>query len=127
MKVIKTVNLKGTERQVNCPNNGFISLRILLESDGVGFSMTETHIPKGEEQFWHYKNHFEACYCISGWGVLKNKNTNEEFDITKGIIYVLDKNDPHTFQAVENTVLVCVFNPPLKGKEVHGKDGSYNV
>lgn len=127
MKIVKSKDLLNTERQVNCPKGGFTSLRILLEKDGMGFSLTETHIPKGEEQHWHYKNHFEACYCVAGFGILTNKKTGEEFDISKGTTYILDNHDDHTFEAIDNVVLVCVFNPPLKGNEVHREDGSYGI
>lgn len=127
MKVIKSKNLRNTDRQVNCPKGGFVSLRILLEKDGMGFTMTETHVPKGEAQHWHYKNHLEACYCVSGYGILTNKKTGEEHDISNGTIYVLDKHDDHTFEAIDDVVLICVFNPPLKGNEVHKKDGSYGI
>jgi L-ectoine synthase len=42
-------------------------------------------------------------------------------------IYALDKNDRHQFEAVEDTILLSIFNPPVKGSEVHKKDGSYEV
>ena len=38
---------------------------------------------------------------------------------------MLDKNDAHYFEAFEEVTLICVFNPPLTGKEVHQEDGSY--
>jgi ParB-like chromosome segregation protein Spo0J len=40
---------------------------------------------------------------------------------------VLDKNDPHWFEAHQQTVLICVFNPPLSGQETHQEDGSYSL
>jgi ParB-like chromosome segregation protein Spo0J/quercetin dioxygenase-like cupin family protein len=124
MKVIKTKELES-ERIVNCPKGGFISNRILLESDGMGYTMTKTVIPVNGKQFWHYKNHLESCYCISGKATLTNALTNEEFHIEADTTYVLDKNDPHYFEAHEETILICVFNPPLNGREVHNDDGSY--
>jgi L-ectoine synthase len=42
-------------------------------------------------------------------------------------MYVLDKNDRHTFQAIEETVLISIFNPPVTGAEVHDQDGSYQL
>ena len=112
-------------RVVSCPKGGFISNRYLLESDNMGFTMTRTVIPVNGVQTWHYKNHLEACMCISGKGILTNCETGEKHDITNGTMYALDKNDKHTFEALEPTVLICVFNPPLTGKEVHKKDHSY--
>lgn len=125
MKVISKEELKGTEREVECPKGSFVSLRYLLEQDKMGYTLTHTNIPKGGPHRWHYKSHLETCLCISGQGVLKNLDTGEVFSIKPGVAYVLDKNDPHTFQALEDTVLICIFNPPLKGRETHKEDGSY--
>jgi ParB-like chromosome segregation protein Spo0J len=125
MKVINTKDL-SSDRVVKCPRGGFISNRILLLSDNMGYSMTKTVIEPNGPQFWHYKNHLESCYCVSGKGVLKNKTTGEEFEITPDVTYVLDKNDPHEFTAIETVTLICVFNPPLVGRETHREDGSYD-
>lgn len=127
MKIVKISEIKDTDREVHCPNGGFISNRILLESDNMGFSMTKTVIPVGERQFWHYKNHLESCYCVSGRGELTNQKTGEKHIIEPDTTYVLDENDPHYFQAFEEVVLICAFNPPLKNGEVHDKDGSYPI
>lgn len=124
MKII-ALNGLPTERIVNCPSGGFISKRLLLESDGMGYTVTETTIPPMGPQFWHYKNHLETCLCISGTGILTCVSSGEKFSISPGIAYVLDRNDPHTFEAIEEVKLVCVFNPPLMGRETHQKDGSY--
>lgn len=125
MKVVKTNDLIGSNRDIRCPNGGFRSLRILLEKDKMGYSLTETHIPKGEPQFWHYKNHFESCFCVKGYGKLVNLDSGEEYSVYPGVVYILDRHDRHTFQAIDDVILICVFNPPLKGQEVHRKDGSY--
>lgn len=127
MKVIRLNEIIGSERQVKCPNGGFISNRFLLESDGMGYSITKTIVPRGEPQHWHYKHHFESCYCIKGKGILTNLETGKSFIIQPDTVYVLDKNDDHTFEAIETTELICVFNPPLMGREVHQEDGSYVV
>lgn len=125
MKVLKTETLLATDRHVNCPKGGFRSLRVLLEKDGMGYTVTETTIPPLVPSVWHYKKHKETCYCVRGKAVLTNLETEEQFIIEPGTVYILDKNDRHAFLALEETVLVCVFNPPLKGKEVHREDGSY--
>lgn len=125
MKVINVKDLAGTSRDVHCPKGGFRSLRILLEQDGMGYTLTRTFIPKGEPQRWHYKNHLETCFCIQGCGILTDESSGKQYRIEPGTAYVLDKNDAHTFQALEDTMLICVFNPPLKGRETHREDGSY--
>jgi quercetin dioxygenase-like cupin family protein len=127
MKVLRVEDIKSTEREVKCPNGGFTSNRILLKSDGMGFGMTKTVIPPNGKQHWHYKNHLESCYCVSGYGILTDIKTGEEHEIVPDTTYVLDKNDDHYFEAIEEVVLICAFNPPLKGDEVHQADGSYSL
>lgn len=112
-------------REIKCPSGGFVSKRMLLESDGMGYTITHTTVTAGMRQVWHYKNHLESCYCLKGYAKLKNLETGEEYVITAGVMYVLDKHDKHEFYAEIETELLCVFNPPLKGKEIHQKDGSY--
>lgn len=125
MKVIKLCEIIGTPRQVRCPKGGFISNRFLLESDGMGYTITKTTVPPGEPQHWHYKHHLESCYCVKGRGILTNLATGERRMISPDTLYVLDAHDDHTFQAFEMVDLICVFNPPLTGQEVHQADGSY--
>lgn len=125
MKVVKLSEIKNTLREVKCPKGDFTSFRFLLEKDNMGFSMTKTVIDAGVTATWHYKNHLEACYCVSGKAILVNNETKEYFSIEADCMYALDKNDCHTFMAIEDTILICVFNPPLTGLEVHKEDGSY--
>lgn len=123
MKVIKIEELKNTDREVEFQYGGFISYRVLTKSDEMGFTVCKTIIPKCKPQYWHYPNHLESCYCIKGYGELVNLETGESFDIQPDTIYVLNKNERHTFEAKsEEVVLISVFNPPLNGNETH-KDG----
>lgn len=125
MLVIKNSDIAGTNREVHCPKGGFVSFRYLLQSDKMGFGLHRTEIPKGDRQHWHYKRHLEACYCISGRGILTDCLTGHCFEITPGCCYVLNNHDDHYFQALEDVVLISVFNPPCTGLEVHSEDGSY--
>ena len=122
MKIIKFTDLVG----VKCPKNDFVSYRYLLEKDNFGFTVTQTFIKKTERTgIWHYKNHLEACLCIGGGGYVVEEETGFSHRIDEGTMYALNNHDRHYFIATEDTVLVCVFNPPLTGKEIHKKDGSY--
>lgn len=125
MKVIEVGKLVGTDREVRCPQGGFTSYRSVLASDAMGFSLHKTVIPKGLPQHWHYKHHLEACYCISGRGLLTDIKDYRQYEVVPDTVYVLDEHDDHFFQALEETTLLCVFNPPVTGREVHRADGSY--
>lgn len=123
MKVIKTSELPEN-RKVKF--HAGVSNRILLKEDGAGYSVTKTVIsPESGKVFQHYKNHHETCYCVSGRATLTNAATGEEFTIAPDTTYILDNHDPHYFEAHEETVLICTFNPPLVGTETHLEDGSY--
>lgn len=106
---------------------GGVSFRAVTAKDGVGFGINKTVIPKGGPYRWHYKNHLEACYCIKGRGELTNLETGTKVFIVPDMVYVLDKHDDHTFEALEDTILISVFNPPLQGNETHDEDGNYPV
>jgi hypothetical protein len=56
---------------------------------------------------------------------LTDLTTNIAHDIKVDTIYILDNNEPHTFEAIEDCVLISVFNPPLSGKETHDTNGHY--
>lgn len=127
MKVITEDILRLTEPERCVIGKGFESVRFLLEKDGMGFSFHKTIIPAGGPYRWHYKNHFEACFCIDGVGELVNLENGHRFQILPGSLYVLDNNEDHTFEAEENTVLISIFNPPVTGDEIHGDDFSYEV
>jgi len=122
---MKIVNCNNMPESRKVKFHAGVSHRMVLESDGMGFTHTKTCIDAGTRVFQHYKNHLESCYCVSGKAILTDAITGEDFEITKDVTYILDKNDPHWFEAIEDTVLICVFNPPLKGNEIHKEDGSY--
>lgn len=113
---------QGERRVVS---NGWESTRLLLANDNVGFSFNITTIYKDAELHLHYKNHFEAVYCIRGEGDIEDIASGIRYPISEGTLYVLDKHDKHILRAREEMIMACVFNPPLHGKEVHGPDGAY--
>jgi len=123
MKVINIKTLHKTQRQVSF--TGGVSLRAIIKDDGLGFSVNKTIIPKGGPYHWHYTNHLEACYCIRGEGVLHNLDTGERHLVQPDVIYALDNHDDHTFEALEDVVLISIFNPPLRGNETHDENGNY--
>ena len=123
MKVIHGGDLEGMGRVMEFTPGGFFSHRFLLDQDGMGYTITRTVIPAKGPQEWHYPQHLEACYCVSGHGELVDLATGERHTVTPDTVYALDKNDRHTFEAIGGPVtLICVFTPALRGDEAH-KDG----
>jgi L-ectoine synthase len=100
MKIIRINELTETNRQVEF--TGGTSFRALVASDNMGFAMMKTVIPKGGPHHWHYQHHLEACYCIKGKGELVNLETGLRVLIVPDMVYAMDKNDDHTFEALED-------------------------
>lgn len=123
MIVRKLSDAKSQGRAISA--EGWESNRLLLKSDGVGFSFHVTRIFKDAVLPMHYQNHIEAVYCISGSGEITEVATGKTHTIAPGTMYVLDQHDQHILRAFEELELVCVFNPPLIGNEVHNSDGAY--
>ena len=122
--IVRDFNIeKKTDRRV--ADQKWESVRLLLADDGMGFSFHITTIEGGSEHTFHYKNHFESVYCISGEGEIEDLATGKVHQITPGVMYALNLHDKHTLRARKELVLACCFNPPVTGKEVHRADGSY--
>ncbi|WP_265445351.1 ectoine synthase [Flexivirga meconopsidis] len=99
------------------------SYRMVVENDGLGFALAHTVVTKGTVSRLQYRNHIEACYCISGSGaVVEADGTRHE--ITPGVLYALNNHDPHELVADNESdlVLLSVFNPPIVGNEQHVLD-----
>lgn len=106
------------------------SFRLLTRDDGMGFSLHETWIHAGTETPIWYKHHLEAVYCIEGEGEIEpvgddGQGNGQPVPIRPGMMYALNNNDRHLLRASSRLRLICVFNPPLRGDEVHGPDGAY--
>lgn len=119
MKVVKIEDLEGVKF------TGGHSFRAVLANDFMGFAVMKTVIPKGGPYLWHYPRHVEACYCIAGEGILTDVESGTAHQIKVDTVYVLDKHERHTFEAVTDTVLISIFNPPLIGTEKHDENGQY--
>lgn len=115
--------IAGTDRDVDGGN--WVSRRLLLHGDGMGFSLHDTVLKAGTTTPIHYQNHLEAVYCIEGHATVKLVDSGEEFEIRPGTVYALNLNDKHLLTAHVDTRMVCVFNPPVVGNEVHDENGVY--
>lgn len=101
------------------------STRLLLAGDRMGFSFHITTVYAGTETPMCYRHHLESVYCIAGAGEVESLDDGRVHPVMPGTIYILDKHDRHVLRARTEMTLACVFNPPLKGREVHDDTGAY--
>jgi L-ectoine synthase len=112
--------------RVEAPNGNWCSRRFLLARDGMGFSLHDTIIRANTETFIWYKHHLEAVYCIAGRGEVEDLATGIVHPIASGTVYALDGHEKHLLRAFDEDMrMICVFNPPLTGAEVHDDEGIY--
>lgn len=123
MKVRRLDQMVGTERDVD--GGTWHSRRLVLADDRVGFSLHDTVLHAGTETDMWYQNHIEAVYCIEGRGELLDKGTGDVHRLEPGTMYLLDAHDQHRVTAETDLRMVCVFNPPVTGTEVHDENGAY--
>lgn len=112
-----------TDRRVVAEN--WESVRLLLKSDAMGFSLHITTIRAGTTTPMCYRNHLEAVLCIDGEGEVEVTANGAVHPIGPGTMYALDQHDEHILRARTDMRMVCVFNPPLHGKETHDATGAY--
>ena len=125
MKTVRLQDVIGTEREVE--GGTWVSRRLLLRGDQMGFSLHDTIIRAGTETLIHYQNHLEAVYCIEGSGEVETTDDGKIHRIEAGTVYALDKHDRHLLRADASgdMRMVCVFNPAIVGNEVHDENGVY--
>ncbi|CAJ1497688.1 ectoine synthase [[Mycobacterium] burgundiense] len=123
MIVRTTAEITGTERDV--ADAAWRSKRIILAGDGAGFSFHETTINANSVSEFQYRHHVEAVWIVEGSGVLTNLENGEEFKLEPGTMYLLDGHEKHRVTCHEQLRMLCVFNPPVTGKEVHDETGTY--
>ncbi|NUM52217.1 MAG: ectoine synthase [Candidatus Hydrogenedentes bacterium] len=122
--IVRTLDsVRNSDREIHAPT--WVSRRLLLKKDGMGFSMHETIIYAGTSTKMWYRNHLEAVYCIEGNGELEDVNSGALHVVKPGTLYALDKHDRHVLKAITELRLVCVFNPPCSGRENHDEHGGY--
>lgn len=123
MLIRDLADILGTARDIRATN--WNSRRLLLAGDKMGFSLHDTLIYAGTETTMCYRNHLEAVYCIEGEGEIQLLPDGPVYPIRPGMMYALDQHDQHVLRARTQLRLVCVFNPPVTGEEVHDETGAY--
>ena len=123
MIVRTTTEITGTDRDV--ADATWRSKRIILAGDGVGFSFHETTIESGSVNEFHYQHHVEAVWVIEGTGTLTDLETGQQYPLADGTMYLLNNNDRHRVTCDQQLRMLCVFNPPVTGREVHDENGVY--
>lgn len=122
--IVRTIgDITDTEADIKTEN--WRSKRIVLAKEKVGFSVHETTLYAGTvNQFW-YANHVEAVFVVEGEGEITDLATGRIHQLAPGSLYLLNDHDKHEVRPRTEMRTVCVFNPPITGREVHDESGVY--
>lgn len=124
--IVRTLDdIIGSAREVHADNGNWVSRRFVLGSDKAGFSFHETIIKANTETRIWYKHHIEAVYCVAGTGEIEDLKTGTIHPVRNGTMYLLNDHDEHLLRGITEMRLICAFNPPVTGKEMHDDDGAY--
>jgi L-ectoine synthase len=122
--IVRTLaEIEDTEADIKTPN--WRSKRIVLAKEKVGFSVHETTLYAGTVNDFWYANHVEAVFVVDGEGEITNQETGETFPLRPGTLYLLNGHERHQVRPKTDIRTVCVFNPPVTGREVHDENGVY--
>lgn len=122
--IVRTLD-EITDTDADIKSENWRSKRIILAKEGVGFSVHETTLYAGTESFFWYANHIEAVFITSGEGEIEDLATGEVHQLKPGSLYLLNDHDKHKVRPRTDITCVCVFNPPVTGREVHDENGVY--
>lgn len=111
----------------NGPAGEWVSRRLLLKGDNMGFSLHYTIVKENCTLKLWYKSHLEAVYFISGEGELKNMETGDVHQIQAGSMYALDKHEKHHLFSKTDMHAICVFCPPISGMEIPEEENGYII
>ena len=123
MIVRTTAEITGTDRDVSVGT--WRSKRIILADDKVGFSFHETTIESNSVNEYRYEHHVEAVWVVEGSGTLTDLETGDEYALAPGTMYLLNGHERHRVTCEQQLRMLCVFNPPVTGQEVHDETGAY--
>jgi len=122
--IVRTIN-EITDTDADIQTENWRSKRIVLAKEQVGFSVHETTLYAGTvNQFW-YANHIEAVFIVEGEGEITDLASGETHQLAPGSLYLLNDHDKHEVRPRTEMRTVCVFNPPITGREVHDENGVY--
>ena len=100
------------------------TIRALLQEDALGFTVCDVNLDAGQKNILWYKHHWEANYILGGRGEVVDLGTNASWVLEPGVMYMVGPDDRHSMRAHSDLHLVSIFNPALKGDEMHDAEGT---
>ncbi len=122
---VKTLtDLRAAGKEMVVAGGSARTVRVLLQEDGLGFTLSDVNLKAGNRNTLWYKNHWEANYILAGRGEVSDLTTGERWPMAPGMMYCVGPDDRHSMFAETDLHLISIFCPALKGDEIHDADGA---
>ena len=125
---VRTVDdVIGTDKELKYTKGASVlrGARLVTKEDGCGFSVSDVLITGGCSMDLHYKNHVEVNFVTSGQVTVQDLTSNETYELTQGMLYVVGPKDRHRMSTDGDAHIISIFCPATTGTERHDSDGSY--
>jgi L-ectoine synthase len=99
------------------------TLRMLLQADETGFTLSDVSLAAGNRNVLWYKHHWETNHILSGKGTVTDLSSGEVWPLEDGTAYNVGPEDRHSMHAETDLHLLSVFCPALAGDEQHDEEG----
>lgn len=100
------------------------TLRMLLQADETGFTLSDVSLAAGNRNVLWYKHHWETNHILSGKGTVTDLSSGEVWPLEDGTAYNVGPEDRHSMHAETDLHLLSVFCPALAGDEQHDEEGT---
>ena len=124
MFVKRADELRAAGKELVVAGGAARTIRMLTQSDQVGFGLSDVHFDAGAEAVLWYKHHWEANHILAGTAEVTDLTTRESWRLGPSMGYYVGPKDRHKLRAITDVHLLSIFSPALKGDEQHDADGS---
>ena len=100
------------------------TVRMLLQEDRVGFTLSDVNLAAGNRNTLWYRHHWEANYILEGTGAVTDLGTGTVWPMEPGMMYCVGPEDRHSMLAHTDLHLLSIFCPALGGNEQHDSQGT---
>jgi L-ectoine synthase len=122
---VKSVsNMRAAGRELVVANGRARTIRMLTQTDNVGFGFSDVHLARGADAKLWYKHHWEANHILDGLGEVTDLTSGTSWKLEPGVAYQVGPQDRHRVRATADLHLISIFCPALRGDEQHDSEGT---
>ena len=124
MFVKRADEMRTAGKELVVANGRARTIRMLTQSDDVGFGFSDVHLAAGADAVLWYKHHWEANHILDGVGEVTDLTSGASWRLEPGLAYQVGPKDRHRLRATTDLHLISIFCPAPRGDEQHDSEGT---